>query len=549
MKEEIMGISRRNFIKGAAAGAVSIATIGVLGGCSSNEKAKTSTATNNKPAASAFEIAPAPIPDSQIKGTVEADIVIVGGGIAGLTAALSGAAEGAKVVVLEKHTVSRYGGGDSAAIGSRVHKKLGINLNIEDMIRGYIKHTEFYVNHQLISSWAYNSAKIMDLFLDLVEPAGVPVEVRMWPEPAGWNPEKEYNEVYPTAHSIGPNGGDTNKYLIEAITKASKEKGVDFRYSTPAEQLGKDSSGRVTSVIAKDKDGNYIKFNAGKGVILACGDFGNNPEMMQKYYSPDMCKLAKEANIYTASLPKDQQPKGPLNTGDGHKMAIWSGAAMEEGPYTAMTVAMTPFGGPFLHVNGNGERFHNEDAQAAFWLSEIFRQPGKVGWQLFDSKWEQEYPNLGEWDMWGWAPISDTMREQVKDTALTANTIDELAQQMQVPADKLKATVARRNELAALGQDLDFGLKPNRITTIQQPPFFAAKIGGYFTVTLSGVRVNSKMQVLDKNVNPIPGLYAAGNVVGERFGRVYSPFLTGLSNGLAESTGYLAAKEAVGVKV
>jgi len=489
-------------------------------------------------------VPPPPIPDSQIKQTVNADIIVAGGGIGGLTAALAAAEEGAKVVVLEKHTVSRYGGGDSAAIGSKLQKKLGIKLNPDELIREYVKHTEFYVNHQLISEWAHNSAHIMDWILDMVDSAGIPVEVRMWPEPKGWNPQTQYNEVWPTAHSIGPNSGDTNKYLVALMTKIAKQKGVDFRYSTPAVQLVKDSSGAVTSVMARDANRNYIKFNASKGIIVATGDFGNNQEMMQKYYSSDICNLAKTNNIYTSAMPANEQPKTPLNVGDGQKMCVWAGAIMEGGTYSEMTVATTPFGGPFLHVNGNGDRFHNEDAQAAYWLTEIFRQPGKVGWQVFDAKWEEEYPNLGEWDMWGWAPITAQTRQAVKSQALVANTIGGLASKISVPADRLEATVTRRNYLATLGEDLDFGLQPNRITTLKKPPYYAVKISGYFTVTLSGVRVNNKIQVLDKNVNPIPGLYAAGNVVGERFGRVYAPFLTGATNGLAEATGYLAAKNA-----
>ena len=95
---------------------------------------------------------------------------------------------------------------------------------------------------------------------------------------------------------------------------------------------------------------------------------------------------------------------------------------------------------------------------------------------------------------------------------LEASSLEELAQQMEVPADALTATVERYNELVSMGEDLDFGKIPERLTAIDEPPFYAGKIPVLLLVTLGGLDVNTQLQVLDKERNVIPGLYAAGNV-------------------------------------
>jgi fumarate reductase flavoprotein subunit len=127
---------------------------------------------------------------------------------------------------------------------------------------------------------------------------------------------------------------------------------------------------------------------------------------------------------------------------------------------------------------------------------------------------------------------------------LQANTLEELAQRMGVPSRAFLATVERYNELARMGKDLDFGKHPSRLTTIEKPPFYAAKTGAALLATLSGLKVNTRLQVLDTEGNVIPGLYAAGNASGGFFANDYPITMPGLSHGRALTFGRLAGLNA-----
>jgi fumarate reductase flavoprotein subunit len=131
-----------------------------------------------------------------------------------------------------------------------------------------------------------------------------------------------------------------------------------------------------------------------------------------------------------------------------------------------------------------------------------------------------------------------------KGNVLTATTIEELAQKIEVPVENFKATVARYNELACNGKDLDFGKHPDRLTTLEKPLFYACKMGGCYLVILGGLKVNTKLQVLDTEGNIISGLYAAGNVSGSFFGNMYPTTIPGLSHSRAWTFGRLAGLNA-----
>jgi fumarate reductase flavoprotein subunit len=115
---------------------------------------------------------------------------------------------------------------------------------------------------------------------------------------------------------------------------------------------------------------------------------------------------------------------------------------------------------------------------------------------------------------------------------------------MGVPRDTFMATVKRYNELTRLGEDLDFGKDPFRMTTIEKPPFYAAQTGAALLVTLCGLRINTQMQVLDKNYKVIPGLYAAGNASGGFFAGNYPCNIPGLTHSRAFTFGRLAGLNA-----
>jgi fumarate reductase flavoprotein subunit len=121
---------------------------------------------------------------------------------------------------------------------------------------------------------------------------------------------------------------------------------------------------------------------------------------------------------------------------------------------------------------------------------------------------------------------------------------------MKVPVETFKATIARYNELVRLKKDLDFGKRPDRLTAVDKPPYYAGWTAkpAMSLVVLGGLLVNEELQAVDKDAQPIPGLYLAGNTVGRRFKSGYPVYCPGLSHSMAFTHGYLAGKFAAGAK-
>ncbi len=127
--------------------------------------------------------------------------------------------------------------------------------------------------------------------------------------------------------------------------------------------------------------------------------------------------------------------------------------------------------------------------------------------------------------------------------AWKADTLEELAGMIGVPADTFQATIARYNELVDGGQDVDFGKRSEQFfAKVEQGPFYALKFGPALLTVVGGLDVDTKLRVLDHDKNPVPGLYAVGNVSGSLYGQDYPIQLPGCSHGRALTWGYLAGK-------
>jgi fumarate reductase flavoprotein subunit len=271
--------------------------------------------------------------------------------------------------------------------------------------------------------------------------------------------------------------------------------------------------------------------------------------MMQKY-CPVAAEVARLNNIYMVRNEDLRLAPEPLNVGDGHLMAMWIGGVMEPGPHAPMAhAALGPVGAnPFLRINIRGLRYENEDVPVQSVANSLARQPGKKVWQIFDAKWEGELSRMGV-GLGRFYAINEVVRRRFEDLAIKANTFEELARKMEVPYETFKTTVDRYNELARLGKDLDFGKLPSRLTTIEKSPFYAGSLVQEFLVVLGGLHTNTRLQLLDTDGNIIPGIYLAGNTVGNRFAVDYPTMCPGLSHGMAWTTGRLAGISAASEKV
>lgn len=544
MDKEKKGISRRTFIKSMAVGAAGVAAAGALAGCGKSEQ-PTSSSSTGKPARYSWEIPPEPIPSSKIKKTFEADVVVVGAGLSGLSAAVRARERGAKVIVIEKGSTWTGRGGHFGVVESRVMRKLGIVNDKKEIARAWIAQCGNRAKEELVWLFINQSGAAMDWLLDKTGAANLFVGVL-----DSYYKGPTYRE-FPGTHLFlgGPmmkKGKDPGADVSLVLFNEAQKLGVEFYFKTPAEQLVKEGN-RVVGVIAKAEDG-YYRFNASKGVILATGDIGGNKEMCEAY-----APLALKTN------GSQYYPVGQ-NTGDGHKMGIWVGGALEETPFPTMIhpQAFSWLSYFFLFVNQQGKRYMNEDTWVQAKSLGVMKQPGKGPWAyvIFDSKWPEEVaaslPVGGGlfWDSMGrlvgqkWTPDADqkTIEGYVKGGKIgwMADTIEELARKINVPKENLKATVERYNEIARAKNDVDFGKRAELLTTIEKPPFYALKFGPALLTVVGGLNVDVKLRVLDAKQNPIPGLYAVGNTSGGLYGVDYPTVIPGNSHGRALTWGYVA---------
>jgi fumarate reductase flavoprotein subunit len=533
-------LGRRGFLKGAVASGVAGVVASSPLSLAQKEIGSSAECKNS------WEVVPPPIPESEIKNTVTTEVVVVGAGVAGITTALSAAEGGAKVVVLEKGKTFAARGFDIAAVDSRVQKKMGITIDVPKAIRELIKNCDKQVKEELYWIWVKHSGKALDWILDQVEPAGMVAKMS-----TAQYKGPTYFE-YPVTHHIlgGPHTKDGSFIdVVEIFVKNAKAKSVDFRYRMPGVRLIRESNGPVKGVIAGTA-GNYTRFVATKGVVLATGDYGSNKEML-RYYCPIATYV--DHNVYT--------PIG-ANMGDGHKMGLWAGAAMQKGMHAPMIHTL---GGAwpyfFLHVNKRGLRYQNEDVSCqACCLGKMMQTDG-IGWTLLDSDFLKHVPktlSIGGgffWDHPGrnvgeeWTPDEDmaALEDNMKaGLAFKANTLDELAVKMKVPADALKKTVARYNALVKRGVDEDFGKRKELLFPIERPPFYAGLMKSALLATTSGLRVNTKLEVLDERDEPLGGLYAVGNVQGDMFAVDYPTVFPGLSHGRCVTFGRLIGMHLAG---
>jgi fumarate reductase flavoprotein subunit len=499
---------------------------------------------------SPIDTLPPPIPPEDIKETFETDVVVAGAGTSGKAAALSAAEAGAKVIQIDKHTTYRWGGGLVAAIDSRLQREQGVKIDKDEVILALMRYGANKPDQKLYRVWADNSGPVLDWLLEKTDAGGIKTVLYQWPRPVRYDPKTEYYPDFPVGHmhTDGKIVGLHHKFALDIAQEHALKLGVDIRYRTPAVQLIRQQNGRVNGVIARDATGSYVQLNARKAVIVCTGDYGNNPRMMEKYCAP-AAEIARTSNIYMTRNEDLLNAPAPLNVGDGHLMAMRIGAVMELPPHAPMSHATVGASGQnaFLRVNIDGERYENEDVPAQSTANSLEKQPGKRVWQVFDSKWESELPFMGV-GLGTFSQANDMVRTQIEEMTVKADTIRELAVKMEVPVSTFEATIDRYNELARKGKDVDYGKRPDRLTTVDKPPFYAGIIRQHILVVLGGLNTNPRFQPLDADRKVIPGLYLAGNTVGNRFAIDYPTMCIGLSHGFAWTSGRLAGLYAAAEK-
>lgn len=563
-------VSRRAFLTGA--GMLGAGLAATMAGCAPKaagtedaaQAAGSAMAATGQPA---FLSAPDPI--TNIKETLEADIVVVGLGVAGVAATRSAAEEGLKVIAIERCVEPSARSSQFACFNTDNARMMGIeDVDTTELVNEMMIQCGHRADFRVLKNWADHCGEAFDWYASAFD--GL-----LWEIPGGekYDQETQYyvgnNNIYaPYRYGVDhervftgtlsfrtPEKG--HKPILNAnFEKAQATGNVEAIFNARARQLVKEDD-RVIGVIFEDvTTGEYTQVNGAKGVVLATGGYVRNDELLA-YYLPWIYNLKDK---FTFTYPHADVNGEYSDQGDGMLMGHWAGGHIEEGPHCAMAHGDLGKMGvaAFLQLNANGERYINEDLTNDHFGSAVLRQPDTLVYQVFDADFSEQVKSMQS-GLGSYTKLAPEVVESVDEwTTTSGNTIDELIANLGVEGETaatMKAEIERYNELAAKGVDEDFGKTAERLLPIAKAPFYAIKwevTGGEGSedvhdslrclVTMSGLSTNKNAQVLDEDLRVLPGLYAVGNTQGGRFLGDYPATLAGASHSIAMTYGYLTGK-------
>lgn len=504
------------------------------------------------------------IDESQIAAEYETEILVIGCGTGGMFVVASAAEEGAKVIGIDRFPTGVGIRDDLGAIDSRYQKEWGTKIDKFDYITMATQYAAGHINQELVKLFCEESGAVIDWYGDRLAERGV----QLWHESGDSEDGARYHH-FPTGHSprwTGSDDGtgktlDGNKVLYDYATGL----GAQFHYNTKMVKLTKDGD-RVTGCIAENGEGQYVRYTATKGTVVATGGYSLNYEMMEALQPWNLRIIGRNGSE-------------PGAFGDGIKACLWAGAKMDEthsmmmfdrcalrpDQETGVETAKSGDNGffwmgsqPWLKVNADGKRFFNESGTYEGILHADEYQKGHVHYTIFDSNWttyatqfkmhgcSRLYPfENGADPNIPYQAIEGGMLPGLIENGFVvqADTLSELAEKLGLPADALEATVARYNELAYAGNDEDFGKEAFRLTPVDKGPFYGAKNTGYVLCTMDGIQIDTNMNAIDTEGNPIPGLYVVGNDSGCYFANTYPNLSTGMACGRTVTFGRLLGKQ------
>lgn len=548
--------SRRNFLAcGAAASA--FAAMG-LAGCAPKTADAPADAAANATTGTQDWLGSAPeINEADVVNTYEADVIVAGIGTSGIFAACAAVEEGATCIAIDKNTADIMGNGvrdTLAALESSQQVESGKNPNRFDVINEMVRQGNGYGDDRLYRVWADNSGEAIDWYADRLGEAGTKFLFEIDEEmPLRF-------KTYDVGHSIQWEGRKSDKqYAVGVLLEYGKSLGLELHSETSLVTLIKDGE-RVVGLYAESPEG-IVRYNAKKGVIVCTGGYASNTDMMQAL-QPESEKLCCVRKSFATC------------TGDGIKACLWAGGIMDE-KHTAMIFdrggikpdATDAADGrlfwmgsqPFLKVDLNGRRFTNESGCYDHILHTSFNLPHQTYCTVWDANYAEYikqfethgcsrlYPHGNGTEPVMSMEVVDGMNQKLFDEGyiVESDTIEGLAEALGIPADAFAEAVARHNELAEAGEDVDFGKEAHRLSKLDTPPFRGIRQhGGYLICTMDGIKIDTDMHVIDENGNAIPGLYCAGDCSGGYFADSYVNLLSGCAAGRSVTFGRRAGKNA-----
>ena len=455
------------------------------------------------------------------------DVVVVGGGGAGMSAAVRLAELGQQVILFEKASflggAISVSGGNQVVMGAQLQADNGVeDDSVESMVADFEANGANKNNEEILTLFAENVGAATDW---LVASCGIEFD-------AGLHQLGEYSHNRELAYTGGGAG------FAERMRKAVERSGATVYLSTKVESLLVED-GAVVGVKAVSTDGTKEYTVHAANVVLATGGYGNNKDMLTDemksalYYGPststgDGIRMAEAVNAQTANMEYGKRYPNGIEVDTGIAKSTIAGNIVG---WTMSAIL----------VNADGNRVVNEKASNRTILEEELQQPGGMLYLLLDAEtfevWKTKLAPAGISD----GDIEKYLAANGTTTPVFAHgeTLEEAAAAAGVNAENLAATVEKYNSFVEKGEDADFGRNASYLTMkIGAGPYYLIEQKPRFATTMGGLVVNTNMQVLNQEGSAISGLYAAGETCGQVMGDD-SP--SGANNAWAITSGKLAA--------
>lgn len=469
----------------------------------------------------------------------DADVVIIGAGGGGLSAALEAVEQGASHVIVLEMTARtggalNYTSGSMSAAGTIIQKEEGIEDSVESYIADIMKNGSDFGGQpslELVTLYANQAAEVFDWLYESGLKDNTYSVDRATGNRAVFAPE---HALYSVQRTYKPSPDDKTKYKSAAHevldTLVNADERITVLTNTKATELMANDKGQVLTVVAEGPDGE-VSYTASKAIIVCTGGYSANGKLMAQYVPYGEEYLAGGAPGSDGNgLLLMQKVGGALNEASMSAIPTFPmGLQSKDNPKTGSIANTYTWKTGGIVVNQEGKRFCNEtESNPAVREVALEEQPGAVQYDIFTDKILEDLRAAnGAYFYDAYFAEEGQPGAHVK---ATAGSIGELAEKIGVPAENLAATVEAYNAAVEAGGTDEFGrLYDGTKTTynlavnkIEGDTYYAVPLHALCVMTLGGITANENMQVLDENGTPIPGLYAAGEVVGGIWGKFVS---------------------------
>ena len=469
----------------------------------------------------------------------DADVVIIGAGGGGLSAALEAVEQGASHVIVLEMTARtggalNYTSGSMSAAGTIIQKEEGIEDSVESYIADIMKNGSDFGGQpslELVTLYANQAAEVFDWLYESGLKDNTYSVDRATGNRAVFAPE---HALYSVQRTYKPSPDDKTKYKSAAHevldTLVNADERITVLTNTKATELVANDKGQVLTVVAEGPDGE-VSYTASKAIIVCTGGYSANGKLMAQYVPYGEEYLAGGAPGSDGNgLLLMQKVGGALNEASMSAIPTFPmGLQSKDNPKTGSIANTYTWKTGGIVVNQEGKRFCNEtESNPAVREVALEEQPGAVQYDIFTDKILEDLRAAnGAYFYDAYFAEEGQPGAHVK---VTAGSIEELAEKIGVPAENLAATVEAYNAAVEAGGTDEFGrLYDGTKTTynlavnkIEGDTYYAVPLHALCVMTLGGITANENMQVLDENGTPIPGLYAAGEVVGGIWGKFVS---------------------------